>query len=388
MDFELTERQQSIRDEVADITEPYDEAYWQTHDDPGVFPTDLWEDLAGAGMTGLSVPEAHGGRGLGVLEETIMAETVSRHGSWRIFPPLSRASLGATTLLKYGTDEQKQRFLDPTAAGECHWCQAFTEPDAGLNLPNIDTRAELDGNERVIDGEKIWIGGADLADYGIVLARNGAASDVDHPAEALSLFIVPMDAAGLRYEEMPTDAYFPTPVYELDFDGVRIDEEMILLGADDRFVSLFEVLNHERITFSAFVVGAGYHAIDRAAAYANDREVFDVPIGSHQAIQHPLADAYADLELASTYVKRAASTYDRDGADVGIEANVAMLKSGEAAWNACEAAMDVFGGRSIDPEVGIGALWQTIRHLRIIPVTEQMIRNYVSERALDLPTSY
>lgn len=388
MDFELTERQQSIRDEVADITESYDEAYWQAHNDPGVFPTDLWEDLAAAGMTGLSVPEAHGGRGLGVLEETIMAEAVSQHGSWRIFPPLSRASLGATTLLEYGTDEQKRQFLDPTAAGECHWCQAFTEPDAGLNLPNIDTRAEPDGHEWVIDGQKIWIGGADLADYGIVLARNGATSDVDYPAEALSLFVVPMDAPGLRYEKMPTDTYFPTPVYELDFDGVRIDEEMILLGADDRFVSLFEVLNHERITFSAFVVGAGYHAIGKAVAYANDREVFDVPIGSHQAIQHPLADAYADLELASTYVKRAASTYDRDGADVGIEANVAMLKSGEAAWNACEAAMDVFGGRSIDPEVGIGALWQTIRHLRIIPVTEQMIRNYVSERALDLPTSY
>lgn len=388
MDFEFTERQRSVRERVAAITEPYDEAYWQEHHDPGVFPTALWEDLAGAGMAGLAVPEAYGGRGLGVIEETIMAEAVSQRGSWRIFPPLSRASLGATTLLKYGTDEQKQRFLDPTAAGECHWCQAFTESAAGLNLSNTESRAEPDGNDWVLDGEKIWIGGADLADYGVVLARNGAISNVDHPADALSLFIVPMDAAGVRYEERPTDTYFPTPVYDLGFDGVRIDQDMILLGADDRFVSLFEVLNHERITFSAFVVGAGYHAIDRAAAYANEREVFDAPIGSHQAIQHPLADAYADLELASTYVKRAASTYDRNGGDVGVEANVAMLKSGEAAWNACEAAMDVFGGRSIDPEVGIGALWQTIRHLRVIPVTEQMIRNYVGERALELPTSY
>jgi acyl-CoA dehydrogenase len=388
MDFELTERQRSIQDEIADITEPYDESYWQAHHEPSVFPTELWEDLAAAGIVGLSVPEAYGGSGLGVLEETVMAEAVSRHGAWRIFPPLSRESLGATAVSKYGTDEQKRRFLEPTAAGECHWCQAFTEPDAGLNLPNIETRAERDGDEWVIDGGKIWIGGADLADYGLVLARNESTADVDHPAEALSVFVVPMDTPGLDYEEMRTDTYFPTPVYELDFDGVRIDEEMVLLGADDRFVSLFEALNHERITFSAFVVGAGYHAIEKAAAYAKEREVFDVPIGSHQAIQHPLADAYADLELASTYVKRAASTYDREGASVGIEANVAMLKSGEAAWNACEAAMDVFGGRSIDPEVGVGALWQTIRHLRIIPVTEQMIRNYVSERALDLPTSY
>lgn len=386
MEFDYSDEQLQIKRGIKNIAENYDDIYWREHHDPKVFPKEFWSELSEGGWIAPHIPKEYGGMGLGIFEASLIIEELAKHGAWRLHGPISRTSLGASAILEFGNDLQKNKLLEDTARGQLHWCQAFTEADAGLNISNTSTTAKKCKDGWILNGQKMWIGGAKRADFAILLARINPESMDSKPD--LALFILPMEKSGITLNEIKVDGYFPTPVYEFNINEINLSNKMLLFrGKGGDFSDIFNVLNHERITFSAFNVGCGYHAIQLATDYANNREVFNAPIGSHQAIQHPLADAYSDLEIASIYVKRAAWLYDHDEKS-GITANIAMLKSAEAAWKACEAAMDTFGGSSIATEIGISALWQTVRHQRIIPVTEQMILNYIGEHALDLPKSY
>ncbi|MFQ3318554.1 MAG: acyl-CoA dehydrogenase [Natronomonas sp.] len=388
MNFEESEFEHMIRSSVREIAEDYDEDYWRDVTDERRFPEEFWQDLADNGWVGISIPEKYGGEGLGMQEMVTVMEEIGRAGAWSataafILTPI----FGGETLVAHGTEEQKERWLPQIANGEARWALGVTEPDAGLNTRNIDTMARKDGDEYVINGRKMWISGVAEADRITFLARTLSPEEADHPSHGLSLFLVDPDDPNLDYDEIELDGFFPDPTYNLYLDDVRVHETQLVGEEHQGLYHVFDTLNTERIGGAATAIATGQHAIEKSVEYAKERAVFDAPIGSHQAIQHPLADAYADLETARLMNHKAAWLYD-NGEDAGAAANIANLKCGEAAWNACETAMTTFGGMSISKEMGISKMWEMIRHLRIAPVSEQMLRNYIAEHELGLPRSY
>jgi acyl-CoA dehydrogenase len=388
MDFEESEFDQMIRSSVRDIAEDYDEDYWRDVTDERRFPEEFWQDLADNGWVGISIPEEYGGQGLGMQEMVTVMEEIGHAGAWSataafILTPI----FGGETLVAHGTEEQKERWLPQIADGSARWALGVTEPNAGLNTRNIETRARKEGDEYIINGRKMWISGVAEADRITMLARTLSAEEAEHPSHGLSIFLVDPEDSNLDYDEIPLDGFFPEPTYNLYLDDVRVHESQLVGEEHQGLYHVFDTLNTERIAGAATAIATGHYALEKAVEYAKERAVFDAPIGSHQAIQHPLADAYADLETARLMNHRAAWLYDNDE-EAGTAANIANLKCGEAAWNACETAMTTFGGMSISKEMGISKMWEMIRHLRIAPVSEQMLRNYIAEHELGLPRSY
>jgi acyl-CoA dehydrogenase len=388
MDFEQSELERMLRTTVRDITDDYDRDYWRELQETQDFPTDLWQDLADHDILGVAIPERYGGQGLGVQEQVMVLEELGFGGAWPaassfIVTPV----FGGETLVSHGSEALKEEWLPRIADGDARWALSVTEPDAGLNTLDMATFAERDGEAFVIDGQKMWTSAVEMADRITVLTRTIPRPEADPASHGFTVFLVDPDDPNVEYEEIPIDGYFPEPTYTVHFDGVRVHESQVVGEVHQGLHQLFNMLNVERITSAAQAVAAGRYALDRATKYANEREVFNAPIGSHQAIQHPLADAYADLELARLTIRRAAWQYDNDE-PAGTASNVAKLKGPEAAWNACEAAMSTYGGLSISAEMEISRIWKFVRHLRIIPISEEMLRNYIAENELGLPRSY
>lgn len=388
MDFEETEVERMIRSSVRDITESYDETYWREVRETGRFPQDFWHELADGGWVGVAIPEEYGGQGMGMEELVMVMEAVGGAGGWPatlefVLTPV----FGGETLVAHGSEEQKERWLPRIASGDVRWALGVTEPDAGLNTPEIDTVASKRGDEYVVSGQKTWISAAAEAERITLLARTTPIDDVERPSLGMTVFLVDPDDPNVTCDPIETDGYFPDTTYTVYLDEVRLPASAVVGDPDRGLQQIFDTLNTERMTIAASAAATGDWAIERACEYANQREVFDAPIGSHQAIQHPLADAYADLECAKLMNRQAAWQYDH-GDTAGTAANIAKLACAEAAWQACEAAMSTFGGMSISREIGLAAAWSYVRHLRIAPVSEQMIRNYLAERELGLPRSY
>lgn len=390
MDFSETESEQLIRKSIREITGNYDEDYWRRVRNENEQPDAFRDDLAANDWYGLMIPEEYGGQGLGLTEMTVVVEELGRSGGGRTATNLLlfAAMYGGGLLPRHGSDAQKETWLPKLAAGEANWAIGVTEPDAGLNTTNIQTTAERDGDEYVLNGQKVWTTGIDTADRVALLTRTMAKSEVESRGEGLTIFLVDPAAAGVDYEEIPKDVYHHHPSFSVFIDDVRVPETAVLGEEHQGLYHFFSSLNIERIYIAASLYGIGSYVLQRAVDYAKERVVFDEPIGSHQAIQHPLADAYADLELAKLMTEKAAWLYDAGTDDVGEQANVANLKAGEAAWAACEQAMTTFGGSSIGSDVGIAKFWEEVRHQRIAPVSEEMIRNYLGNKVLGLPRSY
>lgn len=386
--FEESEMERMIRSSVRDLMEQYDEEYWREIRSTGEFPEAAWNDLAEHGWLGVSIPEEYGGQGMGIRELAIVIEEVSAAGAWPLGLKFVLSPLfGGETLTAHGTAEQKEEWLPKIADGEARWALGVTEPDAGLNTTNISTRAERDGDEYVVSGQKTWCSGAADADRITVLARTLPKEKADKPSHGFSVLLVDPEDPNVDLNEIPLDGYFPDPTYTVHFDDVRVHESNLVGDEHEGLYQVFDTLNTERITTAACAAGTGRYALERASEYANDREVFDAPIGSHQAIQHPLADAYADIEAGALMNEKAAWLYDQ-GETAGTEANLANLLCCKAGWEACEAATTTFGGMSLSREMGITAMNSYVRHLRIAPVSEEMIRNYIAEQELGLPRSY
>lgn len=377
-----------IRSSVGELAQSYDREYWQNVHDDRRFPQKFWEDLADQGWVGVSMPEEFDGQGLGMKELVIVIEELEVNGAWSIGNAFLLVSVfGGETLRAHGSDEQKERWLPKLANGTGRFALGLTEPDAGLNTKNISTTAERDGDEFVIDGQKIWTSGVKGADRVVVLARTLSRSEAENSNHGFTMFLVDPDDPNVNYDEIPLDTFMPEPTYNFYMDDLRVHESDVIGNVHEGLYNLFDTLNTERIAAAAQMYGAGRYALKRASEYANEREVFDVPIGSHQAIQHPLADAYADLESARLACHKAAEIYDADES-AGMAANIANLQCGKAAWNAAESTITTFGGMSASKEMQVGKIWQMLRHNRIAPVSEEMMRNYIAERALNLPRSY
>lgn len=390
MNFAETEEQRLIRDAISEIAADYDWQYWREHIRGNEFPSDYWEDLANDGWLGVTIPEDYGGAGLGMLEMAIVIEELSRgggHGQGGIIFLLTPV-LGGIGIQRHGTDEQKEQFLPTIADGEIRFCMALTEAGAGTNTLNIDTYAEKDGDEFVIQGSKVFISGVENADYMLLIARSSE-FDPSNPTHGITLFIVEDPATRDAISLTPLDMEVPwfEVQYQVDIDDLRVHEDEVLGEVDGGLYLLWDTLNTERIAGAASALGGGLRALDLAVEYATDREVFSQPIGAHQAIQHPLADAYADLTCVREMTYKAAWKWDK-GEDASKEANVAKLRASEAATRAADRAIQTHGGNGFAAEYEVFTLWENARITQTVPVTNEMVRNFIAEHHLGLPRSY
>ena len=383
MDFVETDEHRDLRAAVGTIAAPFGGDYYVDHARRGAECTELWHALGDAGYVGVSVPEAYGGGGGGLVELALVCEETAAAGAPMLLLLVTHA-ISAAVIAEYGTEEQRKEWLPGLASGREKVVFAITEPDAGSNTHKLATTARREGEEWVISGEKYYISGVDDAEALLLVARTGR--DPKGNAQ-LSLFIVPTDAPGLQKIPLPVDVLLPEKQFTLRFDDVRLPASALVGDENQGFRQVFHGLNPERITGAALCVGIARYALGRATRYANDREVWDRPIGSHQGVAHPLAKAKIETELAALMTRKAAWLHDQ-GLPAGEASNMAKYAAAEAAIAACDAAMQTHGGNGVASEYGLLPYWGLARLLRIAPVNREMILNYVAQHSLGLPRSY
>jgi acyl-CoA dehydrogenase len=387
MEFALTEDQASIVDAVQSVIGGFDDEYWLKKDREGGFPEAFYTALADGGWLGIALPEAYGGAGLGVTEAALMMMTVAASGGAMTAASCIHMNVfGPKSIAAHGSDAQKSRWLPEIVKGTYKMCFGVTEPNAGLDTTRITTRAARDGDHYVVHGQKIWTSTAQVAEKIMLLART-APRDDDNPTAGLSLFFADLDrdtASVREIEKMGRKAVDSNEVY---FDGMRIPVEDRIGEEGKGFRYLLDSLNPERILIAAEAIGIGRDALRRAARYAQDRVVFQRPIGQNQSIQHPLAVNWAELEAAFLITMKAAWLYDA-GRPCGIEANAAKYLAAEAGFNACKQSVMTHGGMGYAREFHVERLMREVMLPYLAPVSQQMALNFLAERALDLPKSY
>jgi alkylation response protein AidB-like acyl-CoA dehydrogenase len=385
MDFAETDETELLRAAVRGIARRYGHAYFVEAARGGRKTDELWSELAEHGFLGVNLPEDHGGGGMGMAELAIVTEELAAAGCPLLLLLVSPAICG-TLLSTFGTTEQKDRWLRPLAQGRSKMAFAITEPDAGSNSHRLGTVATAGPDGRfTLKGTKHYISGVDEADAVLVVARSGL--DERTGRGRLSLFIVDSDAPGLGKQLMSVEVVIPEKQFVLFFDDVEVSPDRLLGPEGDGLRLLFRGLNPERILGAALLNGIGRYALDRAAAYANERSVWGVPIGAHQGIAHPLAKSKVEVELARLMTSKAAWLFDR-GEDAGEASNMAKYAAAEAALGALDQAIQTHGGNGMATEYGLATMWGLARLLRIAPVSREMILNFVSQHSLGLPRSY
>jgi len=383
MSYVETEEQQMLRQQVREIGRRYGREYYTDKARRGESPEELWQEVATQGFIGVNTPEEYGGGGLGIYELAIVCEELAAAGCPLLLLLVSPA-ICATVIARFGTPAQKKRWLPGLASGELKMAFAITEPNAGSNSHKLDTSATRDGDEWLLSGTKYYISGADDADAILVVARTGGAED---GRGRLSLFIVDGDAPGLEKTLIRMQIPGADRQFTLFFDDVRLGEDRILGNEGQGLPQIFVGLNPERILGAALANGAALNALEQASRYANERAVWGKPIGAHQGIAHPLAEAKIEVELARLMTMKAAWLFDQ-GKDAGEAANMAKFAAGEAATRAIDTAIQVHGGNGMSEEYGLVSLWGMARTLRIAPVSREMILNFIAQHVLKLPKSY
>ncbi|MBL8704272.1 MAG: acyl-CoA/acyl-ACP dehydrogenase [Rhodospirillales bacterium] len=388
MDFELSEEQRQIRDQIARLCRRFDDAYWRARDEEAAFPEDFYRAIAESGWLGVAMPESCGGAGLGIAEAAIMMRAIAESGAGMAGASSVHMNIfGLQPVVKFGTPEQQARMLPPLIRGEDKACFAVTEPETGLDTTQIKTRAVRDGDHYLISGQKVWISTAQVATRVLLLARTTPIDQVKKKTDGLSLFYTPIDRAKVEIRVIKKMGRHAVDSNMMFFDQMRVPVEDRIGAEGEGFRYILHGFNPERILIASEAVGIGFAAIRRAAQYAKTRVVFGRPIGMNQAIQHPLARSWMELESAGLMVMKAASLYDR-GMDCGAEANTAKYLAAEACFKACETAVMTHGGMGYSSEYHVERYLRESLIPRIAPVSPQMILNYVAERVLDLPRSY
>jgi len=387
LDFAFTSQQEQIRDAIERLCAPFDADYWLRKDRDGGFPDDFHRALAEAGWLGIAMPEAHGGAGLGILEAALMMQTIAASGAG-----LSGASavhmniFGLHPVVVFGSEEQKTRWLPPLIAGRDRACFAVTEPDAGLNTLKLKTRAQRDGDHYVVSGQKIWISTAQVANKVLLLARTTPIEEAKG-SRGLSLFYTDLDRRAVEVREIEKMGRKSVDSNQVFFDGLRVPVADRIGEEGMGFDYILHGMNAERILIGAEAVGLGRTALNRAAKYAGERVVFDRPIGRNQAIQHPLAERWMELEAADLMVFKAAWLYDQ-GKPSGAAANAAKYLAAEACFRACETAVLTHGGMGYAKEYHVERYLREAWIPRLAPVSPQLILCFIAEKVLGLPKSY
>ncbi|MDQ6213710.1 acyl-CoA dehydrogenase family protein [Achromobacter insolitus] len=388
MDFSLNEDQLAIQRAVQETVARFDDEYWLERDREGGFPEDFYRAMAGAGWLGVAMPAAYGGAGLGILEAALMMETVSASGAG-----LSGASaihmnvFGLHPVVVHGSEEQKARWLPPIISGEQRACFGVTEPNTGLNTLKLRTQAVRRGDRYVVNGQKIWISTAQVANKILLLARTTPLDQVTEPGGGLSLFYTDLDRSRVSVREIEKMGRKAVDSNELFIDGLEVPVEDRIGEEGKGFSYILHGLNPERVLLAAEATGLGRAALRKAAGYAAERVVFDRPIGKNQGIQHPLAERWVDLEAAELLYRRAAWLYDQ-ARPCGAEANAAKFFCAEAGFRACETAVLTHGGMGYAKEYHVERYLREAMLPRIAPVSPQLILCYIAEKVLGLPKSY
>ncbi|MFH9437469.1 acyl-CoA dehydrogenase family protein [Streptomyces rochei] len=353
----------------------------------GTDTTHLWQAAAKLGYIGVNLPEAYGGGGAGITELSLVLEEMGAAGNPLLMMIVSPAICG-TVIARFGTDEQKREWLPPLADGSRLMAFGITEPDAGSNSHRITTTARRDATtgDWILTGRKVFVSGVDIADATLIVGRT---EDARTGKLKPCLFIVPRDAPGFERRPIDMELNAAEKQFELTLDDVRLPADALVGDEDAGLLQLFAGLNPERIMTAAFGIGMGRYALSRALEYARERTVWKTPIGAHQAIAHPLAQAHIDLELARLMMQKAAHLYDAgDDMGAGEAANMAKYAAGEACVRAVDQAVHTLGGNGLTREFGLAQLITASRVARIAPVSREMILNYVSHQTLGLPKSY
>lgn len=364
----------------------FDDDYWREHCRGRTHPAELWQELGRADLLGLGLPEQYGGTGAGIAAAAALVETMGRLG--RPLFSLLTTYICAELLLRHGSDEQRESYLASVAAGTCRFAFAITEPDAGTNSFAIRSAVREDGSGALLlTGHKCYISGVDQADVVVVVARTSPLDGVTDRKSGMALILVDPRSEGVSMTPMAIDMPAPERQFDVWFDDVRIEADAVVGQPGRGFDYLFTVLNPERLLTAATQVGIGRYALERGVARARERAPFGVPVGSYQAIQHPLAHAHAQLEAARLMMFHGCAAYD-EGRSAGAAANVAKLLAAEAAQAAFDAAVQAHGGAAFDEAAGLTGLWSLVRMGRIGPVSNEMVLNHLAEHALGLPKSY
>lgn len=386
MDFADSPEQLMLREAVRDVASKFGHDYYAEKSRTGGKADELWKAVGDLGFLGVHIPEAYGGGGGGLSDLYVVCEELAAQGCPLLLILVSPAICGEL-IAKFGTDAQRERWLRPMAAGE-KMVFAITEPDAGSNSHNIATTATRDGDVYRVKGSKTFISGVDEAGAMVVVTRTGI--DEDSGRGRLSLFVVDTDAPGLERTHIPVEIAAPEKQFTLFFDNVEVPADRLLGEEGEGLRQVFVGLNPERIMSAAICTGIGRYALERAAAYARDREVWGTPIGRHQGVAHPLAIAKIEVELARLMTAKAAWMHDHsdDRVAAGEAANMAKYAAAEAGLHALDAAIQTHGGNGMASEFGLADLWGMVRLLRIAPVSREMVLNFVAQQSLGLPKSY
>jgi acyl-CoA dehydrogenase len=377
-----------LRDAIERICARFGDDYWLKRDRTGEFPEDFRSALAAAGWLGVCIPQDYGGSGLGISEAAIMMEAIAASGAG-----LSGASavhmniFGLNPVVVFGNDEQKRRMLPPIAAGKEKACFAVTEPNAGLQTTKLQTRAERRGDRYVVSGAKVWISTAQVADKMLILARTTPFEEVRKPTEGLSLFYTALDRRRIEVREIEKMGRAAVDSNQLFIDALEVPIEDRIGEEGSGFKYILHGINPERILVGAEAIGLGRAALRKAAAYAKDRVVFDRPIGQNQAIQHPLAQCWMELEAAQLMVFKAAWQYD-NGQSCAPAANAAKYLGAEAGFKACQTALMTHGGYGYAREYHVERYFRESMIPRLAPVSRELILCFIAERVLGLPKSY
>ncbi|MEV5558390.1 acyl-CoA dehydrogenase family protein [Nonomuraea wenchangensis] len=379
-----TAEQRLLRQSVSKIAERYGHAYFADRARAGGRVDELWSELGEAGFLGVHLPEEYGGGGGGLREYGVVLEELAAHGMPLLMGVISPA-ITASIVWRHGSEEMKRDWLPGMAAGTRKMAFALTEPDAGTNSHAVTTTAQRDGDGWLLTGAKYYISGVDESEALLVVARDGE----ERPSgrSPLSLFVVPVDAPGLRAQQIVTELVVPEKQFTVFFDDVRIGPESLIGEAGRGLRQVFAGLNPERILAASLSNGIGRYALDKAARYARERQVWSTPIGAHQGVSHPLAEAYIGVELARLATARAAELYDC-GEDAAEAANIAKFAAADASLKALDQAIQTHGGNGLSREYGLADLWFAARLLRTAPVSREMVLNYVAQHSLQLPPSY
>ena len=388
--LDLSEDYRDIREAVGKICDEYPGEYWRGLEDQGPegsYPTAFVKELTDAGFLGALIPEEYGGSGLPIRAGAVILETVHANGCSAAACHAQMYIMG--TLLRHGSEEQKREYLPKIATGELR-LQAFgvTEPTTGTDTTQTRTKAEKEGNEYVVNGQKVWTSRALHSDLMLLLARTTPADQVEKRIDGISVFLVDLrDAVGNGCEIKPLDAMINHNTTEVFFDNCRIPANALIGDEGRGFRYILDGMNAERILISGESIGDARYFTKKAVDYSNERVVFGRPIGSNQGIQFPIAAAYAEIEAADLMARKAAALFDA-GVDCGAEANIAKHLAAEAAWKMGEATMQTFGGFAFAREYDIERKWREARLYRTAPISTNLILSYIGQHVLGMPRSF
>ena len=388
MNFNLHGDQLAIRDAVEKVCDRFGDDYWLARDTDGQFPEEFVAAITAGGWLGIAMPEEYGGAGLGILEASILAHTIARSGAGMSGASAIHLNLfGPNPIVVFGTDEQKRRLLPPLIQGQDRACFGVTEPDVGLNTTKLQTRAVRDGDHYVINGRKMWTTTAQTANKILLIVRTRELADCRKPSEGLTLFYTDLnrDQVEVRLiEKMGRKAVDSNALF---IDNLVVPVEDRIGEEGEGWKCLLHGLNPERILIASEAVGLGQAALAKASGYARERVVFDRTIGQNQAIQHPLAVNWMELEAAHLMVFKAATLYD-DGQPCGAEANSAKFLAAEAAFKACKQAVLTHGGMGYAKEFHVERYFREIMIPVLTPISHELIKSYIAEQVLGQEKSY